>query len=404
MVWVFRLCGGLARFWSLVCGGGALVRCGEVGFWCGMLEEVMSEAWWCLVVADGRFAPLFLFPWLCSLPWCFAWSLLSFGRLGVVPRRSSSLSGDGSRFRVACVVWVFGTGGGLVVLAFVGRGSEGGSVVAEVNWYSVGIGGGGKAGLPFVLCLGGDVWLRTLGVAEGCSSLLRLAETFMLFTEDHKVYGMDQLQCPRYDIPIFYNLTHLELHDKLELVPQKLLHFPKLQKLQLHQASFEIRRRLLLQRRLSVRFRVRWLVVGFIDVATASSLRFHFAAPTSSYVRFSAQSMQNYFTQVAFYYDGSNTTFQHSFRGTDTRFGFTGNLYKTLCDNGIRTFIDDKELQGEDMGKEIVRQESPKEPGKRSRLWFRDDIVHVFKENTGTKKIEAIFFEQEVREYESFDP
>jgi hypothetical protein len=39
----------------------------------------------------------------------------------------------------------------------------------------------------------------------------------------------------------------------------------------------------------------------------------------------------------------------------------------------------------EDMGKEIVRQESPKEPGKRSRLWFHDDIVHVLKENTVSK-------------------
>ena len=35
-----------------------------------------------------------------------------------------------------------------------------------------------------------------------------------------------------------------------------------------------------------------------------------------------------------------------------------------------------------DMGKEIVRQESPEEPGKRSRLWFPEDIVHVFEENT----------------------
>jgi len=34
-----------------------------------------------------------------------------------------------------------------------------------------------------------------------------------------------------------------------------------------------------------------------------------------------------------------------SFRGTDTRHGFTGNLYKVLSDNGIHTFIDDKELQ-----------------------------------------------------------
>jgi hypothetical protein len=34
-----------------------------------------------------------------------------------------------------------------------------------------------------------------------------------------------------------------------------------------------------------------------------------------------------------------------SFRGTDTRYGFTGNLYKALSDKGIRTFINDKELQ-----------------------------------------------------------
>ncbi|XP_039683030.1 disease resistance protein RUN1 [Medicago truncatula] len=45
----------------------------------------------------------------------------------------------------------------------------------------------------------------------------------------------------------------------------------------------------------------------------------------------------------------------------------------------------------EDMGKEVVRQESPKEPGERSRLWCQDDIVNVLKENTGTSKIEMIY-------------
>jgi hypothetical protein len=40
-----------------------------------------------------------------------------------------------------------------------------------------------------------------------------------------------------------------------------------------------------------------------------------------------------------------------SFRGTDTRFRFIGHLYKALCDCGIRTFIDDRELQG---GEEIT--------------------------------------------------
>ncbi|XP_061340225.1 TMV resistance protein N-like [Gastrolobium bilobum] len=40
-----------------------------------------------------------------------------------------------------------------------------------------------------------------------------------------------------------------------------------------------------------------------------------------------------------------------SFRGEDTRHGFTGNLYKALHDKGIHTFIDDKELQ---RGEEIT--------------------------------------------------
>ena len=34
-----------------------------------------------------------------------------------------------------------------------------------------------------------------------------------------------------------------------------------------------------------------------------------------------------------------------------------------------------------DMGKEIVRQESPKEPGKRSRLWLPEDIIQVLEDD-----------------------
>ncbi|XP_062023641.1 TMV resistance protein N-like [Rosa rugosa] len=43
----------------------------------------------------------------------------------------------------------------------------------------------------------------------------------------------------------------------------------------------------------------------------------------------------------------------------------------------------------EDMGKEIVRQESP-EIGKRSRLWLYENVSEVLEENTGTDKIKAI--------------
>nr|AKQ06244.1 disease resistance protein [Caragana korshinskii] len=51
----------------------------------------------------------------------------------------------------------------------------------------------------------------------------------------------------------------------------------------------------------------------------------------------------------------------------------------------------------EDVGKEIVRQESPGEPGKRSRLWFPEDVVQVLEGNTGTTKIEIIYLDSPVK-------
>jgi hypothetical protein len=46
----------------------------------------------------------------------------------------------------------------------------------------------------------------------------------------------------------------------------------------------------------------------------------------------------------------------------------------------------------EHMGKEIVRRESPKDPRKRSRLWFHDDIVHVLKENKVSKAMNNFIY------------
>ncbi|XP_021815751.1 TMV resistance protein N-like [Prunus avium] len=43
-----------------------------------------------------------------------------------------------------------------------------------------------------------------------------------------------------------------------------------------------------------------------------------------------------------------------------------------------------------EMGREIVRHESPTEPGKRSRLWFHEDVHHVLTENTGTNRVKKI--------------
>nr|KYP65899.1 TMV resistance protein N [Cajanus cajan] len=44
----------------------------------------------------------------------------------------------------------------------------------------------------------------------------------------------------------------------------------------------------------------------------------------------------------------------------------------------------------EDMGREIVRLESPSKPGERSRLWFFKDILRVFKQSKGSDKTEII--------------
>ncbi|KAI5559100.1 hypothetical protein BDE02_17G087000 [Populus trichocarpa] len=45
------------------------------------------------------------------------------------------------------------------------------------------------------------------------------------------------------------------------------------------------------------------------------------------------------------------------------------------------------------MGQEIIRRESPDEPGRRSRLWTYEDVCLALMDNTGKEKIEAIFLD-----------
>ncbi|KAI5342842.1 hypothetical protein L3X38_010718 [Prunus dulcis] len=44
----------------------------------------------------------------------------------------------------------------------------------------------------------------------------------------------------------------------------------------------------------------------------------------------------------------------------------------------------------EKLGKDIVHEESPNDPGKRSRLWFYEDVEQVLTESTGTRNIQGI--------------
>ena len=64
-----------------------------------------------------------------------------------------------------------------------------------------------------------------------------------------------------------------------------------------------------------------------------------------------------------------------SFRGEDTRYGFTGHLYKALCDKDIYTFMDDKLRRGEKISEELLKTI------KRSMI-----LVIVFSENYASSK------------------
>ena len=57
-----------------------------------------------------------------------------------------------------------------------------------------------------------------------------------------------------------------------------------------------------------------------------------------------------------------------------------------LIDKSLITIVGQGTLWMHDllqkMGQEIVRRESPKEPGERSRLWIYEEVLYVLKENT----------------------
>ncbi|XP_070681464.1 disease resistance protein RPV1 isoform X2 [Malus domestica] len=67
---------------------------------------------------------------------------------------------------------------------------------------------------------------------------------------------------------------------------------------------------------------------------------------------------------------------------------------RVLIDRALITVSGEGELEMHDslaeMGREIVRQECIKEPGRRSRLWSYEDVHHVLSQNTATKTVESI--------------
>ncbi|CAN6565188.1 unnamed protein product [Malus baccata var. baccata] len=70
---------------------------------------------------------------------------------------------------------------------------------------------------------------------------------------------------------------------------------------------------------------------------------------------------------------------------------------KVLIDRALLTvsWKGDLEMHDllEEMGRKIVHQESIKEPGRRSRLWSYEDVLHVLTKNTGTETVESIILD-----------
>ncbi|MED6120210.1 hypothetical protein PIB30_019003 [Stylosanthes scabra] len=108
------------------------------------------------------------------------------------------------------------------------------------------------------------------------------------------------------------------------------------------------------------------------------------------------ESEQNIFLDITCCFKGYNLTkirdILHAHYGDDMRYHTQQLVDKSLIKiNKLWHQLTFHDLI-EDMGKEIVRQESPKVPGKRSRLWFHEDIVQVLEENQGTSAVEIIYF------------
>ncbi|KAJ4719022.1 TIR-NBS-LRR disease resistance-like protein [Melia azedarach] len=100
---------------------------------------------------------------------------------------------------------------------------------------------------------------------------------------------------------------------------------------------------------------------------------------------------QNIFLDIACFFKGDDKDLVMKFLDASGFFAEKG--ISDLVDKSL-LIISNKKITMHDllqeMGREIVRQESIKDPGERSRLWYHKDVYEVLTKNTGTKSIEGI--------------
>ena len=90
-----------------------------------------------------------------------------------------------------------------------------------------------------------------------------------------------------------------------------------------------------------------------------------------------------------------------SFRGEDTRYGFTGHLYTALCNYGLNTFFDKNLERGEEISKELLKTIEMSmisivvlSENYASSSWCLDELVKILEcRNTGwIRKVYPIFY------------
>ena len=92
---------------------------------------------------------------------------------------------------------------------------------------------------------------------------------------------------------------------------------------------------------------------------------------------------KNLFLDIACFFKGEDK--DYAMKILDSCGFFPDIGISVLIDKSLVTILDDKLMMHnllQEMGREIVRRESPKEPGKRSRLWFQEDVYHVLTKET----------------------
>ncbi|XP_034203604.1 disease resistance protein RPV1-like [Prunus dulcis] len=102
--------------------------------------------------------------------------------------------------------------------------------------------------------------------------------------------------------------------------------------------------------------------------------------------------VQQVFLDIACFFKGEDVDYViQVLKGP--KLNFPENCIRVLVENAIITIECNMILMHdllEQMGKDIVHEESPNEPGKRSRLWFHEDVREVLTDNSGTNTLKGI--------------